>query len=142
MRVTENRLIDLSAAAVSKSRDSVAEATQVLTSGERVSVPSTDEGAWEEGMRAGVREDYSKARARDIGRAHDGLNEVERGLNSITETLLRASELSIQGANGSLGAAERLDIAAEMQGIRDHVVAQSNIQFSDGEYLLAGSLGS
>ncbi len=59
---------------------------------------------------------------------------ITQGIN----VLQRARELAIQGNGGSLGAANRADIAVEVREILDEIIGLANTVDANGEYLFAG----
>jgi flagellar hook-associated protein 3 FlgL len=142
MRVTESRMIDLATQAVSDARGNAADAQQVMSSGNQVTLPSDDVTKWAEGMRAQTRLDLSKARGTAIGRAKDSLSSADGTLESLTNIVTQVRQLAVQMANGTFGATERTDAAKQVLALRDEAIAAANARGADGEYLLAGTLGA
>ena len=69
----------------------------------------------------------------------DRLNGCEAVASDAGEVVQRARELALQAANGSLDGAARTNIAIEVRGLREQLLAVGNRTDSRGEYLLAGS---
>ncbi len=142
MRVTESRMMELSAAGMASARDRAAQAEQVMSSGVRVAQPSDDPVAWQEGERAAARTAMSQARGTAIGTATDHLQQTDTALSTIADALQSARSLAVEGANGALGPNEVAALASSVSALRDTVLAQANARDTDGEYLFAGSRGT
>lgn len=141
MRVTEGRMLELAADAMSKATDAAAQAQGVMSSGLRVALPSDDLAGWSEGQRTQVRSLESHARGTAIGRATDDLQTTDGALSSVASALSQARQLAVQMANGVQTAPNRAAAAAQINTLRDTIVAAGNTQDSNGTYVLAGSQG-
>ena len=139
MRVTESRMTQQAADAVSKQREKAAEAGSELTTGVRVNKPSDDLAAWAEGARSRARSVLSEARGNAIGTSKDRLSATENALDGINGVLVTASDLAVQLASGSYNAQQRADAVAQVQSLRAQALALANTQGPDGTYVLAGS---
>ena len=60
-------------------------------------------------------------------------------LQSVSDLLVRAKEIAVQGANDTLNAGDRKALATEMQALRDQILSLANTKDSNGNYLFAGS---
>ena len=60
-------------------------------------------------------------------------------LQSVSNLLVRAKEVSVQGANDTLSAADRKSLGTEMQALRDQLLSLANTKDSNGNYLFSGS---
>ena len=60
-------------------------------------------------------------------------------LRSVSDLLVRAKEVAVQGANDTLSAGDRKALATEMQAVRDQMLSLANTKDSNGNYLFAGS---
>jgi len=60
-------------------------------------------------------------------------------MQSVSDLLVRAKEVSVQGANDTLSAGDKKTLAAEMQALRDQMLSLANTKDSNGNYLFAGS---
>jgi flagellar hook-associated protein 3 FlgL len=139
MRVTEFRMTQQAADAVSKQREKAAEAGDALTTGVRVHKPSDDLAAWTEAARAKARATLSDARGSAIGTSKDRLAATERALEGVNGVLVQAQTLATQMANGTYNAQERADTVAQIQSLRAQALAFANTQGPDGSYVLAGT---
>lgn len=142
MRVTETRMLDMAAASVADARDRAAQAQNVLSSGNRVTVPSDDPAAWAQGERAAVRKSMSSDRGQAIGLAIDGLQSTDGTLATVTTALSQLGALATQGANGTLDATGRKAIADQVRALRATALSAMNQKGPDGSFLLSGSNGT
>jgi flagellar hook-associated protein 3 FlgL len=142
MRITEGRMMDLAVAATTRAQAKVAADAATMSSGIRVARPSDDPAAWVDGERAAARRTVSEERGTSIARAGERLDATDGALATIGSVLARARELAVQGANDTYGADERVALALEVRELRAAALAAANSRGSDGEYLLAGSLGT
>jgi flagellar hook-associated protein 3 FlgL len=60
-------------------------------------------------------------------------------LRSVSDLLVRAKEVAVQGANDTLSAGDRKALATEMQAVRDQMLSLANSKDSNGNYLFSGS---
>jgi flagellar hook-associated protein 3 FlgL len=74
---------------------------------------------------------------RNIDSAISVLDITESALNSVTESVQRVRELSVQAANGVLGTSERQAIAAEVDQLLLSMVQSANTNFG-GQYIFSG----
>jgi flagellar hook-associated protein 3 FlgL len=63
----------------------------------------------------------------------------ESTLQSVSDLLMRAKEVAVQGANDTLNPGYRKALATEMQALRDQMLSLANTKDSNGNYLFAGS---
>lgn len=73
----------------------------------------------------------------NIGRAQSELGAADTALGDATELLIRARELALAMANGTVGAEERATAAAEIDGLREQLIGLANTQH-DGRHLFGG----
>jgi len=74
---------------------------------------------------------------RNIGQADASLSVSESVLSTIEDQLIRARELALQGANGTLNAGDRSNLAKELRQIYDQIVAVANTS-KEGHYIFGG----
>lgn len=60
-------------------------------------------------------------------------------LQNVSDLLVRAKEVAVQGANDTLNAGDRKALGTEMQALRDQLLSLANTKDSNGNYLFAGS---
>jgi flagellar hook-associated protein 3 FlgL len=59
-------------------------------------------------------------------------------LGSVVSALQRAISLGVEGANGTLSAADRTDIATELSGIQQQLISLANTSYQ-GEFIFSGT---
>ena len=138
MRITAGHIIELAAENTSRAQSKVAEATQVASSGLRVSVPSDDPVAWAAAQRAKVREALGQGRATTLSTSRDLVEQTDSALADIQSIISQARVLAVEGASDSNTAATRADLGAAASSLFQAALAAANSQSSNGEYLLAG----
>jgi flagellar hook-associated protein 3 FlgL len=119
------------ASAIETTRDAVA-----LT-GERAQAPSDDPSAFGATRRLDARMGLVVARARAADQAAGDLDLAESALASASDLLVRAREIAVQMANGSMDAKARADAAKEVDSLRGALVAIGNTKGENG-YVFAG----
>ena len=60
-------------------------------------------------------------------------------LKSVSDVLVRAKEIAVEGANDTLSAADRKSLGTELQALRDQLLSLANTKDSNGNYLFSGS---
>ena len=141
MRITETHMIKMASRNLMDARKRVAKAQTPVATGIRVAKPSDDPAAWAAGQRTEARLAFNESYGRTIASTKERMSGTERIFEQVGSALVRAKELSIQAANGSLGAVDRAAIAVEVRALRDGALGVANEQAVDGEYLLAGTRG-
>jgi flagellar hook-associated protein 3 FlgL len=63
----------------------------------------------------------------------------ESALQSVSDLLVRAKEVAVQGANDTLSAGDRKALAIEMKALRDQMLSLANTQDTNGNFMFAGS---
>ncbi|MGZ8460872.1 MAG: flagellar hook-associated protein FlgL, partial [Candidatus Deferrimicrobiaceae bacterium] len=107
------------------------------SSGKRINKPSDDATG------AGRAVDYKVAIAvgdqyvKNIGDASNAIGFAENTLGSVSSALVRAKELALQGANGTMDAASRAAISKEVSQLRDQLLSLSNSR-NRNEYVFSG----
>ncbi|MCC7381336.1 MAG: hypothetical protein IT384_05875 [Deltaproteobacteria bacterium] len=139
MRVTEGRLLELASRAMREQQSRVGEASAQLSSGARVRVASEDPAAWAEATRARAEAVLRRGESSALGRASDRLGESEAVLASVSESLSRALELSVQLGNDTYSPADRARAAEEVRGLSQALMTLVNSKDGLGEPLFAGA---
>ena len=75
---------------------------------------------------------------RNTGTVQSSLDLEEGALSGVINDLQRARELTIQGNNATMTAADRGSIAAELSAILESLIARGNTQDASGEYIFGG----
>lgn len=69
----------------------------------------------------------------------DRLQNEDSTLQSMSNLLIRAKEISVESANDTMSPANRQALGVELQGLRDQMLSMANAQDSKGNYLFSGS---
>src|SRR5512134_845368 len=139
MRVTESRLINLSAVGVSEAREKLGRAQEVMSTGISVALPSQGGAAWAAGARASAFGQLAASQGRALGRARDNLAQADTALSTIGDTLSQLREMTVQASNGTLAAEDRAAMAELASSLGKSATLAANARGPDGEYLFAGT---
>ena len=63
----------------------------------------------------------------------------DTALKSVSDLLVRAKEVAVQGANDTLSAVDRKALGTEMQALRDQLLSLANTKDNNGNFLFSGS---
>lgn len=139
VRVTNSMLLRIARSDLNEQRAHLANLQQQASSGLRLLRPSDDPVAVHQAtaLRASVAEAQQLLRNQD--RAEERLRVTENALAHSQDLFHRARELAIQGSNGTLDAASRQAIAAEIEQLHGELVSLANTRLS-GSHLFAGYL--
>lgn len=139
MRITDHRIVDLSAAATQRNQSKVSELTNQVSSGLRVTKPSDDPTAWLTAQRAKVQAALNDGTKQAIELGHERMVASDGALSTLSSIISQARELAVEGANDTQTASSRTAIGAEMQSLFETAVSTANTRDPSGEYLLAGT---
>jgi flagellar hook-associated protein 3 FlgL len=129
-RVTQNLLVSRSLASLQGSLSRLGKTQEQISTGRVVNRPSDDPTAASAAMtfRTAIAKQESYARNAADGQAW--LGTVDSTLSGMSAGVRRARELGLQGAStGSSSAASRAALAAEVDQLRDSLVAQGNTTY-------------
>ncbi len=141
MRITEARMLSVSASQMRLARERVAESAEAVSSGLKVNRPSDDPVAWSTARRAMAKHELSAARGTAIAVTQERLLESDRALSTIGGGVSRAKELAVLASNESYDAQDRARVALEIRETFNLVLAEANSRGAEGEFLFAGSMG-
>lgn len=137
MRVNPNPLPDL-LSALSGTQQQINTDLNEIASGSSISVPSDNPA----GAAMLVRNAGQTAEADQFLRSASGLasemQNADSALNSVITVLQRAISLGVEGANGTMTAADRAAVAEEVQGIQSQLVNLANLSYQ-GNFVFAGT---
>src|ERR1700716_2619227 len=114
MRITLGMMADSSLRNIQANQSRLETLQQQLTSGTQITKPSDDPIGAAQALSLQESLDQSTQYGRNIDQATAWLNSTDAALGSVTDTLHRARELALQGANGTLTAVDRSAIQAEI----------------------------
>ncbi len=138
MRVTDSMRTASMLEAQTSATSRLYRATQVASSGAKVSGPSDDPAAFTRISRHDATLATLSARKSAVERAQSDATMAESALASAADIMTRVREIAVQMADGSMNAAERASAANEVTQLRQSLVGIANTQGSSG-YLFGGS---
>lgn len=139
MRVTESSIMRAASRAMGRGRAQLSESQREITTGTRVDRPSQDVSAWARSSRAKVRTMISEGRGQAIRAARERLDEAALTFDGLGSIVRRARELATAAANDTLDAADRNNMAREIQLLSEQANDLANRRGTDGQYLLSGT---
>lgn len=139
MRITSHHIIEQQAAAAQHAEQNVSQLSSEASSGLRVTAPSQDVTSWLAAHRATLRDTLSKGVGTAMQYGGALLDQTDGALATISSIVTQVHQLAVQGANDTLNAANRADLATEVSGLLSTAIGAANTQAPDGEYLFGGS---
>src|SRR5262249_11255228 len=125
IRINPDVLPDL-LAALGKTRQQADTATLELATGSRINKPSDDPAGAAQLISNHDQASRADSFLRSISSATGLLQTADSTLGSVVAVLQRAISLGVQGANGTLSASDRNDIAQELARIQQQLIALGN----------------
>lgn len=110
-----------------------------MSVGERFTTPSEDPAAANRAALVQRLQVRLESDQRSIDRANARLGLSDAAVNTATEALMRARELALSAANGTLSAEDRQVIGREVQVLKEQLLGSANARDEAGRYLFAGS---
>ena len=139
MKISTAQFFRSNAEALTKGQFNVSELQAKLGSGKQLTSPSQDPHQASLISRLESNLERQAIYQENIAVAKTRLTSEETALSSITEVFLRASELAIQGANGTMAIEDRAVLGAEVGELRKELVRLANTRDLNGEYIFAGN---
>ncbi|MBI2874479.1 MAG: flagellar hook-associated protein FlgL [Firmicutes bacterium] len=137
MRITQGMINDRLIGDLSRGRQRLAELQDRLASGSRLTKPSDDPMAVAEGMRLSSNIAAGERHLVLIAEARNWMESTEQALSGAADLLQRARELAVQGANDTIAAGDRRNMAAEAREIFSGLLETGNQELL-GRYLFGG----
>jgi flagellar hook-associated protein 3 FlgL len=110
-----------------------------ISVGERFTTPSEDPIAANRAALVERLQGRLEADRRSIDRANARLGLAEAAVVTAGDALMRARELALSAANGTLAPEDRQVIAREVQLLQDQLLGSANARDESGRHLFAGS---
>ena len=139
MKISTAQFFRSNAEALTKGQFTVSELQAKLGSGKQLTSPSQDPYKASFVSRLESNLERQTVYQENITVAKTRLTSEETALSSITELFLRASELAIQGANGTMASEDRAVLGAEVGELRKELIRLANTTDVDGNYIFAGN---
>ena len=137
MRINPNPLPDL-LAALSQNEQEINTDLAEISSGQSVNVPSDNPASAALLVQNADQTAEADQYLRSISSVQGELQNADSALSSVVTALQRAISLGVEGANGTVNAADRQAIATQVQGIQSQLVSLANLSYQ-GSYVFAGT---
>jgi len=138
MRITQEMMLNTVLQSESTTSQQIAQLSQMAASGLRVSQPSDDPVAWASMQQNEAQMGVIQARSSAATVAAGNLNLAESTLDSASNLVTQAQSLAVEGANGTLDASSRANLADQVSSIFQQLVGLANTQGTNG-YLFGGT---
>ena len=125
-------------AALGNTRQQADTASLELATGSRINKPSDDPGGAAQLISNHDQSSQADSFLRSISSVNGLLQTADSTLGSVVTVLQRAISLGVEGANGTLSAADRADIATELTGIQQQLISLGNASYQ-GEFIFSGT---
>lgn len=131
-RVTTMSIAQSSARNLQLAASQLARAQQRATDFRAITKPSDDPASTARAMQVRAEQRANQQYARNIQDGNAWLATIDSALQSTTSLLQRARDLTLQGANdGALSQTQKDAVAAEIEAVRDLLLAQANTRYGD-----------
>jgi flagellar hook-associated protein 3 FlgL len=138
MRITDNMRFDTVQQSLSSLRSRQAELTGQISSGSKINAPSDDPVAAARLTRISAQASRTADYRSTIDSVRADLQLSEGSLAQASDLMVRAKELALQGATGSLTADDRKTLANEVATLQAQFVSTANARGNRG-YLFSGN---
>lgn len=142
MRISTANSYDNTIALLARRQAELAAQQERLATGKRVLKPSDDPVAATLAETAQNRMTRTQVDLRALDASRTSLQQAESGLAESGELIQKARDLVITAGNATHGPSEREDIARQLEGLREQLLAVANRQDSSGRTLYGGLGGS
>jgi flagellar hook-associated protein 3 FlgL len=137
MRVNPNMVPDL-LADMQQSQTAVNTALQEVATGKSVNVPSDNPAASADMVQNSIETANVDQYTQNVSSMLSMLQTADSSIGSVVTSLTQAISLGTEGANGTTNSTDQQEIATQVQGILQSVVAQANTSYQ-GTYLFGGT---
>jgi flagellar hook-associated protein 3 FlgL len=137
MRITNRMAADRSLAGLQALSQLVQHAQDQITSGRRIARPSDDPAATHAAVRLHDSLAQTNQYLRNIDAADARMSTAEAAFSVSSDVMLRAKELGVQGANGSLSPSDRQVMAKEVEALARTLVQQAGTKLG-ADYVFSG----
>jgi flagellar hook-associated protein 3 FlgL len=137
MRVNPNPYPDL-LADVGQTQQLINTDEQEIASGLTVNEPSDNPAAAALLVQNADQTSQADQFQRSIGSIQGEIENADSALNSVTTALQQAISLGVEGANGTVNAADRAALATQVEGIQSQLLSLANLTYQ-GNYVFAGT---
>lgn len=138
VRITTNMTTRQILADVQNASARLSKTQAKMASGKELNQPSDNPFQVSRALQLRADMDQNRQYQRNVGEANSWHDVTDSSLGHISDFVLRARELILQGANDTMGADGRSAVAAGLQQIVDSVKGEANAQYA-GRFIFSGS---
>ena len=110
----------------------------MIASGRRILAPTDDPGGAAQALTVRSRQAVNAQFQKNISEARSGLESADSVLRTVAETVIRAKETAIQGANDSNDATSRQSLGTQVDQLLEELVSLANSRDHKGAMLFGG----
>ncbi len=139
MKISTNLMFERATTQMTSSQTNLAKSQAQLAQGKQIINPSDapDQASTVQRLKSILsRQDSYQAALNSV---QNRLQGEDSALQSVSDLLIRAKEVTVQANNDTLSPANRKALGIELQGIRDQMLSLANSKDASGNYLFAGS---
>jgi flagellar hook-associated protein 3 FlgL len=129
MRITLGMMADASLRNIERNQARTADLQNQLTSGSQITKPSDDPIGTARALNFQEGIDQTTQYLTNVDQATSWMNTTDGALGGVSDALVRARELAVQAANGTLSAQDRTAVLSEVKQLQQQVLDQSNAKF-------------
>ena len=137
MRISNRLLIDKTLANIRSNTERLANSQNQVATGRRIMVPSDDPTGTVTSLTLRSADGEAEQSQKNLDQAAGWLNTTDIALQDVNSIIQRARELTVQGANETLGPAETTALANEVDQLLEHSMQLANSQSGD-RYVFGG----
>lgn len=138
MRVTQRLLNDRTLADLQTALEALERQQRLVSSGRRIGEPSDDPAGAAQAVTVRSRQALNEQFQRNVAEARSALTLADSVLQSVRDTMDRAREAAVQGANGTNDAVARRSIGDHVDQLLEALVSLANSRGGRGEYIFGG----
>jgi flagellar hook-associated protein 3 FlgL len=139
MKISTNLMFEKATKQMTSSQTNLAKSQAQLAQGKQVinASDAPDQAATIQRLKSILtrQESYQSS----LNTVKNRLQGEESTLQSVSDLLVRAKEVAVQGANDTLNPGDRKGLATEMKALRDQMLSLANTKDSNDNFLFAGS---
>ena len=141
-RIATSNQFDRTVAQLARRQTELAQQQERLATGKRVLKASDDPVSATLAEASRNRESRIEADLRALNASRTSLQQAESGLAESSDLMIKVRELMVSAGNGSYSDSERADIARQLEGLREQLLAVANRTDSNGRTLFGGLGGA
>jgi flagellar hook-associated protein 3 FlgL len=139
MRISEGMIANTILNNLQLGQSRLAKLQQQVSSGLKISTPGDDPASAQQLIQLkGLLQDAEQY-ARNIAYGNSWLEQSDSAMADMGNVVTRAREISVQMANGTYSAQDRINTASELKQLKDELIQLGNTQVA-GKYIFGGFL--